>query len=90
MLDRYGKHPCVIGVSVDVEWFHSPMRKRRRGWWRPAPVGFQYGYQSDQKWWGKLADPPGKIGRRLLEQVPNAQGLFWVDFTVFEVFPAPR
>jgi hypothetical protein len=23
MLDRYGHHPSVIGVGVDVEWFHS-------------------------------------------------------------------
>jgi len=23
MLDRYGDHPSVIGVGVDVEWFHS-------------------------------------------------------------------
>ena len=23
MLDRYGHHPCVVGVGVDVEWFRS-------------------------------------------------------------------
>ena len=23
MLDRYGRHPCVIGVGVDVEWHRS-------------------------------------------------------------------
>lgn len=23
MLDRYGHHPSVLGVGVDVEWFHS-------------------------------------------------------------------
>jgi len=53
----------------------------------PAPVGFQYGYTSDQKWWGDLADPPGDIGRRILETTPNTESLFWVDFTVLQLFP---
>ncbi|MEW6368896.1 MAG: hypothetical protein AB1714_30065 [Acidobacteriota bacterium] len=55
----------------------------------PAPVGFQYGYVSDRSWWEKLADPPGLIGRGILARVPNTEGLYWVDFTVLEVFP-PR
>ena len=154
MLDRYGQHPSVVGVGVDVEWFHSDGTPEGRAvtdaeaaawvaaaraynpkyrlflkhWERekmpptyrdgilfvddsqgvesldqlvnefaewgkafaPAPVGFQYGYQTDQKWWSALSDPPGEIGRRILEQVPNTEGLFWVDFTVLEVFPATR
>jgi hypothetical protein len=53
----------------------------------PAPVAFQYGYDEDRSWWSRLADPPGDIGRALLDAVPNARGLFWVDFTVLEVFP---
>ena len=29
----------------------------------PAPVGFQFGYRSDKKWWSKLpGDPPTVIG----------------------------
>jgi hypothetical protein len=53
----------------------------------PAPVGFQYGYQADKVWWEKLPDPPGDIGRALLENIPNTRGLFWVDFTVQDAFP---
>jgi hypothetical protein len=53
----------------------------------PAPVAFQYGYPDDRKWWGNLADPPGEIGKAILANVPNTSALFWVDFTVFEVFP---
>lgn len=151
MLDRYGHHPCVIGVGVDVEWYrstktpegqavsdeearawlaaarsHDPgyrlflkhweiekmppteregllfiddsqelasldaMAEEFAAWGRafaPAPVGFQYGYESDRWWWRELDDPPAAIGRRLLEAVPNTQGLYWVDFTVLEVFP---
>ncbi len=53
----------------------------------PARVAFQYGYPNDQSWWQNLSDPPGDIGRRLIEVIPNCYGLFWVDFTVTQVFP---
>ena len=53
----------------------------------PAPVAFQYGYPSDRPWWSLLDDPPRRIGQAILDAVPNATGLFWVDFTVLEVFP---
>lgn len=53
----------------------------------PAPVGFQIGYPSDRPWWSELADPPADIGRAILERVPNAEGLYWVDFTVLDIFP---
>jgi hypothetical protein len=53
----------------------------------PAPVGFQYGYPADRKWWGALADPPGDIGRTLLERISNTTDLYWVDFTAEEIWP---
>jgi hypothetical protein len=53
----------------------------------PAPVGFQFGYPSDRPWWSALGDPPGDIGRAILDRVSNAQGLYWVDFTVLDLFP---
>jgi hypothetical protein len=53
----------------------------------PAPVAFQYGYPSDRPWWRRLDDPPGDIGRAILDAVPNVEGLYWVDFTVLDVFP---
>jgi len=53
----------------------------------PAPVAFQYGYESDRPWWSNLDDPPGDIGHAILARVPNAEGLYWVDFTVLELFP---
>ena len=52
----------------------------------PAPVGFQYGYLSDKVWWKELEDPPAEIGNSLIDSVPNTEGLYWVDFTVFEFF----
>jgi hypothetical protein len=153
MLDRYGQHPCVVGVGVDVEWYrsvdepdgqavsdaeaaawlaaarrHDPayrlfvkhwliekmpptlrdglffiddsqilpsaeaMVDEFAAWGRafaPAPVGFQIGYETDRPWWSKMADPPGELGRQILERIPNTRGIYWVDFTVLEVFPAP-
>jgi hypothetical protein len=53
----------------------------------PAPVAFQFGYPSDRPWWRQLDDPPRDIGRAILAAVPNAAGLYWVDFTVLDVFP---
>jgi len=69
-----------LEVMVDefVEWGRA---------FAPAPVGFQYGYPSDRPWWSKLEDPPGDVGRAILERVPNTEGLYWVDFTVLDLFP---
>ena len=53
----------------------------------PAPVGFQYGYLADKIWWKELQDPPGDIGKALLEKTPNTTSLFWVDFTIKDIFP---
>lgn len=60
------------------------------GWGRafaPARVGFQFGYITDRIWWKDLDDPAKTIGEAILANVPNASSLFWVDFTVIEVFP---
>lgn len=53
----------------------------------PAKVGFQYGYPVDRAWWGNLSDPPADIGNAILANTPNTASLFWVDFTVLEIFP---
>jgi hypothetical protein len=151
ILSRYGSHPCVVGVGVDVEWHHSFQKPEgtavtdleaaswlkaarmhgeqyrlflkhwetgklppslREGllfvddsqmftsldkmvaefaeWGRyfaPAPVAFQFGYPDDKKWWGSIDDPPRVIGEAILAAVPNTAGLYWVDFTVLQVFP---
>jgi hypothetical protein len=53
----------------------------------PSPVGFQYGYASDRKWWSKLADPPRTVGNALLARIPNTRDLLWVDFTAYQIWP---
>jgi len=151
MLDRYGRHPCVVGVGVDIEWHrsnnpdagdpvtdemartwlaaarsHNPAYRMflkhfrddvmpptvREGvvfvddsqifksaddmieefakWGRtfaPAPVGFQYGYNTDKPWWSQMKDPVKEIGDRILAATPNTEMLIWVDFSVKDVFP---
>jgi hypothetical protein len=151
VFQRYGHHPCVIGIGIDAEWYCTErfagegfiadenamswvntVRSFNPDYWLflkhweisrmtpnyrngivfvndgqrfqslevmtahftawgkafyPAPVAFQYGYPSDRVWWEHLPDPANEIGRRILACVPNAGGLFWVDFTVLDVFP---
>ncbi len=53
----------------------------------PAPVGFQFGYRTDQHWWQELDDPTKDIGDRILATTPNTEALYWVDFTVLNIFP---
>jgi hypothetical protein len=53
----------------------------------PAAVGYQYGYLADKDWWKNLADPAAEIGKAILAKSPNTVSLFWVDFTVLDVFP---
>ncbi len=155
VMERYSRHPCVIGFGVDVEWHrwseqdnegvavtddqarlwverlrrwnpgyllflkHWEARKlppayrdglafiddsqifksldeivlefaRWSRWFYPSPVGFQFGYPSDRPWWQKLSDPPADIGRAILEVAPNCSDLFWVDFTMKEIWPEKK
>jgi len=53
----------------------------------PSPVGFQYGYRSDKKWWRKMSDPPLAIGNAILNAIPNTRDLLWVDFTAYDIWP---
>jgi hypothetical protein len=56
----------------------------------PAPVGFQYGYEDDEVWWGKLENLPHDIGQALLDRIPNTRGLYWVDFTMEQIWPRTK
>jgi len=52
-----------------------------------SEVGFQYGYEADRDWWNDLSDPSGDIGNEILTKIPNTTGLYWVDFTITDIFP---
>ena len=53
----------------------------------PAPVGFQYGYARDRRWWSQFSDPPRHIGDAIRTRVPNTRDVVWVDFTAQEIWP---
>ena len=53
----------------------------------PARVAFQFGYDSDKKWWSKLSNPPKTIGDELLKRCSNISDLYWVDFTAYDIWP---
>lgn len=59
-------------------------------WFYPSPVGFQFGYPSDRPWWSRLIDPQAEIGLAILRVAPNTSDLFWVDFTMKEIWPDKR
>lgn len=59
-------------------------------WFYPSPVGFQFGYPSDRPWWSRLTDPPAEIGLAILRAAPNTSDLYWVDFTMKEIWPDKR
>ncbi len=58
-------------------------------YYAPAPVGFQYGYPADRRWWSQLDDPPAAIGEALRERLSNLSDLYWVDFTAYDLWPQP-
>ncbi len=53
----------------------------------PSSVGYQFGYLADKKWWGDLADPFQTISQNILVNSPNTGSVFWVDFSILDVFP---
>lgn len=50
-------------------------------------VVYQFGYQADKVWWSKYSNPPKALGDAIRNAIPNTAGLFWVDFTITDVFP---
>jgi hypothetical protein len=53
-----------------------------------SPVGFQIGYLEDRGWWSQYSDPYDTIGHALLERVPDIRGIYWVDFSIEDLYPA--
>ena len=57
-------------------------------YFKPNPVYFQIGYRSDRPWWSEFDTPPRTIGDAIIKEVEQETGIFWVDFTLREVFLA--
>jgi hypothetical protein len=65
ILDRYGHHPCVLGVGVDVEWFHSdgtpegqPVSDEEAAAWVTAVRAHDSRYRVFLKHWELEKMPP--------------------------------
>jgi hypothetical protein len=56
-------------------------------YFKPADVGFQYGYSADETWWGEFDNPMKYIGDSIVNEISNAKSLFWVDFTIIDQYP---
>jgi len=54
---------------------------------KPNKVAFQFGYPKDKVWWSVYSDPVKKLGDTLFKSVSNCAGVFWVDFTINQVYP---
>jgi hypothetical protein len=55
-----------------------------------APIGAQFGYPKDQKWWSKVPSPPVDLGRELVKGLPEYRMILWVDFTANRVKFGPE
>ncbi len=56
----------------------------------PNQVCFQVGYPSDYKWWKNMDNPVKEIGQKLIDSTEQSCGIFWVDFTLYKLFPYKR
>ncbi len=51
-----------------------------------SSVGFQFGYDSDNRWWKEYENASEYIAEHLLAEIPNTTELYWVDFTMHTQF----
>jgi hypothetical protein len=54
---------------------------------KPNPVLFQIGYNSDKPWWQKIPDPPKTMGEAIARRIQQDCGIIWVDFSLRDVLP---
>ncbi|MFH0929160.1 MAG: hypothetical protein V1818_02260 [Candidatus Aenigmatarchaeota archaeon] len=88
MPKSYPEDVVFISDSQEFESY-SEMLEDFQMWgehFSDAEVGFQYGYEIDKHLWETFDDPAGQIGNDLIENVPNCRGLYWIDFTITNVF----
>ncbi len=52
----------------------------------PADVGFQIGYDGDRNWWEDYDNPPKSLSEKFVSSYANTAAVFWVDFTLSDVF----
>ena len=88
MPETYPEDTVFISDSQEFDTYED-MLEDFENWgkhFHDADVGFQYGYESDRKIWESFDDPASKIGNDIIERIPNCRELYWVDFTIEDVF----
>ena len=152
VLDKYGKHPCVAGIGIDVEWLqfksygggkavtdaeasqwyklissYNPGYTLALTHWQTSkmpptyrtgvffvydgevlgslsqaksyytswanaypnnPVGYYIGFPSDKSWWSVYQDPYYTIASMALGCGKNVKGVYWVSFSIKNIYPA--
>jgi hypothetical protein len=74
--------------ASQAEWM-TDMREWASSF-KGAPLGAQFGYPKDQKWWSKVPSPPVDLGRELVKGLPEYRMILWVDFTANRVKFGPE
>jgi len=85
------EHPEGIVFMSDSQNFESydEMMDDFLSWGRSfsdAQVAYQYGYDVDRGIWGHMEDPFAEIGNDIMRNISNCVGVYWVDFTIAELY----
>jgi hypothetical protein len=88
------RHPHLWFLTDSQEFAgQNEWMQDMRDWsaaFRKSPLGAQYGYPKDQKWWSKLSLPPMDLGQALLKEMPEYRMVLWVDFSADRVKFRPQ
>lgn len=89
MPPHYRGEILFISDSQMLKGFPDMLKEFTDYWgdyFKPNMVGYQIGYGSDRKWWGELTEPPQDIGIAIAREIEQKCCIFWVDFTLRNVF----
>lgn len=93
MPPKYRGEILFVNDSQDFNWGDDPFKEfidEFKQWGKkfsPAKTAYQFGYKADTTWWKKFNDPFKVLGDSLFSAIPNCYGVFWVDFTLVQLFP---
>jgi len=88
-LPQHYRHPNLWFLTDSQEFAsQADWMTNMREWataFKNSPLGSQYGYPKDQKWWSKNPFPPIDLGAALEKGLPQFRMLLWVDFSANKV-----
>ncbi len=97
MPQKYRGEIIFVDDSQDFDSMNDMVNEFKYwgNYYKNNPVIYQFGYDSDvdsdgdndKDWWGNFDDPAKTIGDELFANISNCLGIYWVDFTIKDVFP---